>query len=103
MVSLLGELNHILSLSYEPRERLVARLPKTVGISLTTSGCSPLSPGLPSSVSDLCPHTWCLFQEEADVAAELLLSVSTCPGALEATCLGCGTGYLYEGIPPWLG
>ena len=49
MVSLLGELNHILSLSYEPRERLVARLPKTVGISLTTSGCSPLSPGLPSS------------------------------------------------------
>lgn len=52
MVSLLGQLNHILSLSYEPRERLVARLPKTVGISLTTSGCSPLSPGLPSS--------WCV-------------------------------------------
>lgn len=36
MVSLLGQLNHISNLSYEPRERLVARLPKTVGVSLTT-------------------------------------------------------------------
>lgn len=41
MVSLLGQLNHILSLSYEPRERLVARLPKIVGMSLPPQGVAP--------------------------------------------------------------